>query len=78
MTTITKCFNLKRDAYYKYKNRAEKRLKMEQQVIKIVQQKRKSLPREGVRKLKKSLHSEFTKANLKIGRDTPDFRVLKY
>ena len=76
MTTITKCFNLKRDAYYKYKNRADKRLKIEQQVIQIVQQRRKSLPREGVRKLKKSLHSEFTKANLKIGRDRL-FNILR-
>lgn len=76
MTTITKCFNLKRDAYYKYKNRADKSLKIEQQVIQIVQQKRKSLPREGVRKLKKSLHKEFTKANLKIGRDTL-FNILR-
>jgi len=37
---------------------------------------RKSLPREGVRKLKKSLDSEFTKAKIKVGRDTL-FNVLK-
>ena len=69
LTTISKCFGLKRDAYYKYKTRADKRLKIEQQIIKIVQQKRKSLPREGVRKLKKSLKGDFDKSNLKVGRD---------
>ncbi|MDO6792220.1 IS3 family transposase [Tamlana sp. 1_MG-2023] len=76
LTTIAKCFNLKRDAYYKFKDRANKRLKTEQQIIKIVKKRRKSLPREGVRKLKKSLYDEFTKANLKVGRDTL-FNVLR-
>ena len=37
---------------------------------------RRSLPREGVRKLKVSLDNEFTKANLKVGRDTL-FNVLR-
>ncbi len=41
-----------------------------------MQKRRKSLPREGVRKLKKSLDDEFTKANLKVGRDTL-FNVLR-
>lgn len=76
LTTITKYFNLKRDAYYKYKNRNEKRLKIEKQVIQIVQQKRKFLPREGVRKLKKYLQKEFTNANVKIRRDTL-FNILR-
>nr|WP_299034744.1 IS3 family transposase [uncultured Tenacibaculum sp.] len=67
---------MKRDAYYKYKYRADERLKLEQQVIQIVNQKRRSLPREGVRKLKISLHKEFTNANLKIGRDTL-FNILR-
>jgi transposase InsO family protein len=52
------------------------RLKLEQQIIEIVRERRKSLPREGVRKLTKSLDNEFTKANLKIGRDTL-FNVLR-
>ena len=76
MTTISKCFGLKRDAYYKYKSRADKRLKIEQQIVNIVSKKRKSLPREGVRKLIKSLDNEFTKANIKVGRDTL-FNVLR-
>lgn len=37
---------------------------------------RKSLPREGVRKLTKSLDQEFTNAHLKIGRDTL-FNILR-
>jgi putative transposase len=73
---IFKDKTLKRDAYYKYKSRADMRLKLEQQIINIVSRKRKSLPREGVRKLTKSLDDEFAKANLKIGRDTL-FNVLR-
>lgn len=76
MTTITALFGLKRDAYYKYKIRADKRLKLEQQIIQIVNQKRRSLPREGVRKLKISVKNDFDKANLKVGRDTL-FNILR-
>ena len=76
LTTITHCFGLKRDAYYKYKARADKRLKLEQQIISIVKKRRKSLPREGVRKLTKSLDIDFNKANIKVGRDTL-FNVLR-
>ncbi len=52
------------------------RIKLEQQIINIVRKRRKSLPREGVRKLTKSLDKEFTNANLKVGRDTL-FNVLR-
>ena len=76
LTTITHCFGLKRDAFYKYIDRASKRLELEQQIINIVKKRRKSLPREGVRKLRKSLDEEFTKASLKVGRDTL-FNVLR-
>jgi putative transposase len=76
LTTITHCFGLKRDAYYKYKARDDKRLKLEQQIISIVKKRRKSLPREGVRKLTKSLDIDFNKANIKVGRDTL-FNVLR-
>jgi transposase InsO family protein len=51
-------------------------LKLEQQIIEIVHKRRRSLPREGVRKLVKSLDNEFTQANLKVGRDTL-FNVLR-
>ncbi|QDO94227.1 IS3 family transposase [Formosa sediminum] len=76
LSTITSCFGLKRDAYYKFKCRADKRLKLEQQVINIVKKRRKSLPREGVRKLIRSLENEFYNANLKVGRDSL-FSVLR-
>ena len=76
LTTITHCFGLKRDAYYKYKSRADQRLKLEQQIIEIVHKRRRSLPREGVRKLIKYLDDEFSKADLKVGRDTL-FNVLR-
>ena len=76
MTTIAYSFGLKRDAYYKYKLRADRRLKTEQQVLEIVHKRRRSLPREGVRKLIRSLDDEFAKANLKVGRDTL-FNILR-
>ena len=76
LTTITHCFELKRNAYYKHKNRADKRLNLEQQIIDIVSKRRKSLPREGVRKLIRSLNKEFINANIKVGKDTL-FKVLR-
>ena len=42
----------------------------------IVKNRRKSLPREGVRKLEKSIKDEFARANLKVGRDTL-FNILR-
>ena len=76
LTTITAHFGLKRDAYYKYKRREDKRIEIEKKVIRIVKNRRKSLPREGVRKLTKSLNTDFNKANLKIGRDSL-FNILR-
>jgi len=73
---VCKGFNLKRDAYYKYKRRADQRRKVEQQIIHIVKKRRKSLPREGVRKLMKSLNEDFDKQHLKVGRDAL-FKVLR-
>lgn len=69
LSVLSKCFGLKRDAYYKYKCRNNKRLVIENKIIEIVKKRRKSLPREGVRKLLKSLEIEFKKANIKVGRD---------
>ncbi len=76
MTDICRCFGLKRDAYYKYRRREDKRLKVERKVIGIVKQKRRSLPREGVRKLIRSLDKDFETAHLKVGRDTL-FNILR-
>ncbi len=48
----------------------------EKHIIHIVQKRRKSLPREGVRKLMKSLHQDFENQEVKVGRDTL-FKVLR-
>ncbi len=76
LANVCNSLDLKRDAYYKYKRREDKRLEMEKKVVEIVKNRRKSLPREGVRKLTKSLDAEFSNANLKIGRDTL-FNILR-
>ena len=73
---ICDCFNLKRDAYYKYNRRVKQRKSFEQELLHIVKKRRKSLPREGVRKLMKSLNQDFEKHQLKVGRDTL-FKVLR-
>lgn len=49
---------------------------IEKKVLSIVKNRRKSLPREGVRKLTRSLDQEFSDAHLKIGRDTL-FNILR-
>ncbi|WBL20875.1 IS3 family transposase [Zunongwangia sp. HRR-M8] len=76
LSAITAYFGLKRDAYYKYKRRENKRSELENKVVDIVKKRRRSLPREGVRKLTRSLSKEFTNADLKIGRDTL-FNILR-
>jgi len=76
ITKVCSCFNLKRDAFYKYNRRAKQRKSEEQQILHIVNKRRKSLPREGVRKLMKSLDGDFKKQHLKVGRDTL-FNVLR-
>lgn len=76
LAIICNCLGLKRDAYYKYKHRADRRLDIERKIIEIVKRGRKSLSKEGVRKLKISLKNEFDKATLKVGRDMP-FNILR-
>jgi len=76
ITKVCSCFNLKRDAFYKYNRRENQRKSVEQQILHIVNKRRKSLPREGVRKLMKSLEKDFKKQQLKVGRDTL-FKVLR-
>ncbi len=62
-------YDLTRDAFYKYKKRFVKRIKIENQVLEIVHKRRRTLPREGARKLMHSLKMDFEKHNIKIGRD---------
>ena len=74
--TICNGFSLKRDAYYKYQKRYVKRKELESQVIELVHKRRRTLPREGTRKLMRSLDEDFKKQQLKIGRDQL-FRILR-
>jgi len=67
--TICKGYSITRDAYYKYKKRYLKRITIEKQVLEIVHKRRRILPREGARKLMKSLKADFDNQNIKIGRD---------
>lgn len=74
--TICNAFDLKRDAYYKYQRRSVIKKQIEQDVIGLVRESRRTLPREGTRKLMRSLKDEFHKYGLKVGRDQL-FRILR-
>ena len=69
-------FSQERDAYYKYKKRYVARKKVEKTVVRLVEKSRRTLPREGTRKLMKSLKNDFERNSLKIGRDQL-FRILR-
>ncbi|WP_157364993.1 IS3 family transposase [Arenibacter algicola] len=66
---ICEAFSLKRDAYYKFHKRYLAKTEVEQIVVGLVRKSRRTLPREGTRKLMKSLQNDFQKQHLKIGRD---------
>ena len=70
LTDVCNQYELKRDAYYKYHKRYQKKILQKQQVIELVKERRKKLPREGCRKLHTVLYDKFTEHNLKIGRDS--------
>lgn len=70
------CFQLKRDAYYKYQKRYKHREAVVSQVLQLVKQERKEQPRVGVRKLHNALCDDFCASNLKIGRDRL-FHILR-
>jgi transposase InsO family protein len=69
IATICKRYFLTRDAFYKYKKRYVKRIKIENQILEIVHKRRRTLPREGARKLMRSLKTDFDRHKIKIGRD---------
>lgn len=70
------CFNLQRDAFYKYKKRYTLRKTMESHVIELVEKERKEQPRIGARKLHETLQPILKPTGVKIGRDGL-FRVLR-
>jgi len=69
VSEICSCFNLRRDAYYKYQMRQKKRESVASKVIELVKEQRKDQPRVGTRKLYEALWTAFIVANIKVGRD---------
>jgi putative transposase len=70
MSKVCACFNLKRDAYYKYQQRWKRYKSVESKVIQLVKEERKVQPRVGVRKLYEALRPAFDAAHIKLGRDS--------
>lgn len=69
ISEVCSCFDLKRDAYYKYQKRYHRKERVKDQVLELVKVRRKELPREGCRKLYFALQNKFIEHNLKVGRD---------
>jgi len=76
LSLVCKCYNLKRDSYYKFIKRYQAKTEVKNQVVSLVKERRKELPREGCRKLYRALCSEFDDRGLKIGRDSL-FNILR-
>ena len=76
VANICSSFGLKRDAYYKYIKRYKKSKQTSKEVVSLVKEHRKYLPREGCRKLYKKLKPVFNQHNLKVGRDSL-FTILR-
>lgn len=73
---VCSCFNMGRDAYYKYIKRQQTKEKTANRVIELVREQRKDQPRVGTRKLHKALINSFILEDLKIGRDKL-FQILR-
>lgn len=69
VSQICACFDLKRDAWYKYQNRQKKRETKVLKVLDLVKEERKDQPRVGTRKLYEALQVSFEMEQIKIGRD---------
>ena len=67
---VCSSFDMKRDAYYKFKTRFHRKEEVHSKVIELVKKRRDTLPREGGRKLLLSLRPDFEVAQLKVGRDS--------
>lgn len=66
---VCQCFELTRDAYYKYHKRAIKKQAVYAQVVDLVKEERKDQPRVGTRKLHEVLGLVFEAKQIKVGRD---------
>ena len=69
VSQVCACFDLNRDAWYKYQKRQKKREKMVSRVIDLVMEERKDQARVGIRKLYEALNPTFKLEQIKIGRD---------
>jgi len=69
ISEICSCFDLTRDAYYKFFKRSKKQDAVATRILKLVKEERKDQPRVGVRKLHEALHPVFKNEGLKVGRD---------
>jgi putative transposase len=76
VTEVCSSFGIKRDAYYKYQKRQNKRESVAAQVVDLVKEERRDQPRVGTRKLFKSLRHSFEIGNIKVGRDSL-FEILR-
>jgi len=63
------CFDMHRDAYYKFKIRKHKNETVAKQVLELVKKERIEQPRVGTRKLYEALNASFETNGLKVGRD---------
>lgn len=66
---ICREFSIRRDAYYKYSKRYEKRVVAEEKIVNLIRERRKLQSREGGRKLYEGIKPELYRMGLKIGRD---------
>lgn len=73
---MCQCFEIKRDAYYKYAKRFQVKTEQSSQVLVMVKKERKQQPRVGGKKLYKGLSNDFIQSGLKIGRDSL-FNILR-
>ena len=70
------CYDMHRDAYYKFKIRKQAKESVEKQVLELVKDERIEQPRVGTRKLYEALQTSFETNGLKVGRDK-FFEILR-
>jgi len=69
VSQVCACFDLKRDAWYKYQRRLKKQEAIVSKVLNMVKEERKDQPRVGTRKLYEALQPLFQFEQIKVGRD---------
>lgn len=69
LSKVCNCFDLNRDAYYKFLRRYKKRESIVAAVLKQVNKKREEQPRVGTRKLLEDMKPDLQTSQIKLGRD---------